>query len=177
MSLKAAQTIGTTANLIENQMVSIFDLLHGLMLPSGNDAGMTLAENFGKYLHQEIILKKPALANEPPKSSISMFVKRMNSMCHKLHLKSTCYTNPHGLADKANHSTAYELAQIANYAMKNPIFAKIVNTKEYKSTSSYLTRKKLMKLPNRDYSKYDIMEPEDVPFEVDNPNVEYVHFP
>ena len=43
----------------------------------------------------------------------------MNKMCLKLHLKSTYYTNPHGLADKANHSTAFELACVANYAMKN----------------------------------------------------------
>ena len=124
MSQKAAQTIGTTANLIENQMVSIHDLLYGLMLPSGNDSGMTLAENFGRYILQAKILKKPALAhNEPIKSSTSLFVKKMNNMCHKMHLKSTCYTNPHGLADKANHSTAYELACVANYAMKNPLFS------------------------------------------------------
>ena len=122
VSAKAAQTIGTTANLIENQMVSIYDLLYGLMLPSGNDSGMTLAENFGKYILNAKLIKKPALANEPMCSSIGLFVKKMNGMCHKMHLKSTCYTNPHGLADKANHSTAYELACVANYAMKNPIF-------------------------------------------------------
>ena len=83
---------------------------------------MTLAENFGKYIYQAKIIKRPALANELTKSSTSLFLKKMNNMCHKLHLKSTCYTNPHGLADKANHSTAYELACVANYAMKNPIF-------------------------------------------------------
>ena len=104
-------------------MVSIYDLLYGLMLPSGNDSGMTLAENFGKYILQQKLIKKPALPSEMAQSSISLFVKRMNKMCHKLHLKSTCYTNPHGLADKANHSTAYELACVANYAMKNPIFS------------------------------------------------------
>ena len=103
-------------------MVSIYDLLYGLMLPSGNDSGMTLAENFGKYILQAKIQKKPALVHEPIKSSTCLFVKKMNNMCHKMHLKSTCYTNPHGLADKANHSTAYELACVANYAMKNQIF-------------------------------------------------------
>ncbi len=38
---------GTSANLIENEYVTIYDLLHGLMLPSGNDAAYSLAENFG----------------------------------------------------------------------------------------------------------------------------------
>ena len=46
VSERASSTIGTTAYVVEDQMVSIFDLLYGLMLPSGNDAAMTLAENF-----------------------------------------------------------------------------------------------------------------------------------
>ena len=94
-----------------------------------------------------------------------------------MHLKATCYTNPHGLADKANHSTAYELACVANYAMKNPIFAKIVNKKEYKSENNYLPLKRLYRLPNRDVDKYEVMKPEEVPFVMDNPNIEYVRFP
>ena len=61
--------------------------------------------------------------------------------------------------------------------MKNAIFMKIVNTKEYKSTSNYLTKKKLMKLPNRDIDKFEIMKPEDIPWEMENPNVEYVRYP
>lgn len=50
VSLKAATTIGTTACLVDGQVVSIWDLLHGLMLPSGNDAAMVLAENFAERL-------------------------------------------------------------------------------------------------------------------------------
>jgi D-alanyl-D-alanine carboxypeptidase (penicillin-binding protein 5/6) len=51
----AAGMNGTSANLMENQRVTIYDLLYGLMLPSGNDAAVTLAENF-----TEILEKKPA---------------------------------------------------------------------------------------------------------------------
>lgn len=50
VSLSASRTIGTSANLIEGQMVSINDLLYGLMLPSGNDAAVTLAEGFTDLL-------------------------------------------------------------------------------------------------------------------------------
>lgn len=50
VSAKAAATIGTTSNLLEGQVLSIWDLLHGLMLPSGNDAAMVLAENFSAIL-------------------------------------------------------------------------------------------------------------------------------
>ena len=52
VSLKAHQTIGTTANLIDGQVLTIYDLLHGLMLPSGNDAAMVLAENFSERLQK-----------------------------------------------------------------------------------------------------------------------------
>jgi D-alanyl-D-alanine carboxypeptidase (penicillin-binding protein 5/6) len=55
----------------------------------------------------------------------------MNLMALKLHLKTTRYTNPHGLADKANHSTALELAQLSSYAMKNPIVREIVARKAF----------------------------------------------
>lgn len=50
VSRLAASTIGTSADLTENQRVSILDLLYGLMLPSGNDAAMTLAEGFTELL-------------------------------------------------------------------------------------------------------------------------------
>ena len=50
VSLRASQTIGTTANLVDGQVLSIWDLLHGLMLPSGNDAAMVLAENFSERI-------------------------------------------------------------------------------------------------------------------------------
>lgn len=58
VSENAATTPGTTANLKVRQRVKIFDLLHALMLPSGNDAAVTLAENFG-----EIILKQKTQRN------------------------------------------------------------------------------------------------------------------
>ena len=50
VSQRAATTIGTTANLVEGQVMSIWELLHGLMLPSGNDAAMVLAENLSYKL-------------------------------------------------------------------------------------------------------------------------------
>ena len=53
ISKKASKIFGTSANLKEGDLVSINDLLHGLMLPSGNDAAHALAENFGIYLYYE----------------------------------------------------------------------------------------------------------------------------
>lgn len=55
VSQSASRTIGTSANLIEGQMVTILDLLYGLMLPSGNDAAVALAEGFTDLLFKSKI--------------------------------------------------------------------------------------------------------------------------
>lgn len=131
VSIKASTTPGTTANLLDSQYLSIWDLLHGLMLPSGNDAAMVLAENFSTRMTNRTKRKieKDELGNIIQKSvkskivsfneSCSLFVKQMNKTARRFFMKYTNYANPHGLADKSNHSTALELAYLANYAMKN----------------------------------------------------------
>jgi D-alanyl-D-alanine carboxypeptidase (penicillin-binding protein 5/6) len=60
-----------------------------------------------------------------------LFVKEMNILANKLHLKGTRYANPHGLADKANHSTAYDVASLTAHVMKVPTISKIVSDKTY----------------------------------------------
>ena len=52
VSKTAATVGGTSAKLRSGDVLSVWDLLHGLMLPSGNDAAMTLAEHFGQYLFE-----------------------------------------------------------------------------------------------------------------------------
>lgn len=69
----------------------------------------------------------------------------MNATAQKLHMKTTKYSNPHGLADRSNHSTASELAFLSSFAMKNSDFRKIVNLKQYNCTNTYLPLKKLVK--------------------------------
>jgi len=48
---------GTTAKIWTGDELSVWDMLHGLMLPSGNDAAMCLAENFGEYLYEISLMK------------------------------------------------------------------------------------------------------------------------
>ncbi len=57
VSKVAAAMGGTTAKLRTGDELSVWDLLHGLMLPSGNDAAMCLAENFGEYLYEISLMK------------------------------------------------------------------------------------------------------------------------
>ena len=93
-----------------------------MMLPSGNDAALTLAENFGRLMRtlKRINGKKECSKDlndnlETTKnyggSYIDTFVKEMNRVAkHIVHLRRTNYSNPHGLAERSNNSTAYDQA-------------------------------------------------------------------
>ncbi len=109
VSKKAAGTGGSKLKLKKGDKVTVKDLLYGLMLRSGNDAAVTLAEYVG--------------------GSIEGFADFMNENAKELGLSNTHFVTPHGLDDDKHYTTAYELALIADYALKNEIFAKIVRTK------------------------------------------------
>lgn len=91
--------------------ISIKDLLYGLMLPSGADAANALALYCA--------------------GSIPSFVEKMNEKAKALKLKDTHFANPVGADDKHNYSTAYDLAQLLRYGLKNKIFKEIYTTKKY----------------------------------------------
>lgn len=111
VSAKAAGIGGSRLGLKKDDKITIKDLLYGLMLRSGNDAAVALAEYVGK--------DKEGFAN------------LMNKKAKELGLKDTHFVTPHGLDDPEHYTTAYELAKIADYALKNEMFAKIVGTKEH----------------------------------------------
>lgn len=111
VSSRAAGTGGSRLGLKKGDKITIHDLLYGLMLRSGNDAAVALAEHIG--------------------GDKEGFAKLMNSKAKELGLKDTHFVTPHGLDDPEHYTTAYELAKITDYALKNEMFAKIVNTKDY----------------------------------------------
>lgn len=114
VSQKSAGTGGSRLGLKKSDKVSVRDLLYGLMLRSGNDAAVALAEYVG--------------------GSVENFANLMNDKARALNLKDTHFVTPHGLDDPEHYTTAYELAQIADYALENEIFSKIVGTKSYTIT-------------------------------------------
>ena len=109
VSQKAAGTGGSRIGLKTDDKVSVNDLLYGLLLHSGNDAAVALAEFAG--------------------GSIDGFADMMNKKASELGLNNTCFKTPHGLDKEGHYTTAYELAVLSNYALHNETFAKIVNTK------------------------------------------------
>ena len=108
VSSKSAGTGGSRLGLHTNDKVSVINLLYGLMLCSGNDAAVALAEHVG--------------------GSIQGFADLMNKRAIDLGLSSTHFVTPHGLDNDDHYTTAYELAVLTNYALKNETFRKIVST-------------------------------------------------
>lgn len=114
ISKKAANTGGSRLGLKTGDKITILDLLYGLMLHSGNDAAVALAEYAG--------------------NDIPGFAEKMNKKAQELGLKNTHFETPHGLDSDEHYTTAYELALLTNYALNNPTFSKIVGTKNYTIT-------------------------------------------
>lgn len=114
ISKKAAGTGGSRLGLKTGDKITVLDLLYGLMLRSGNDAAVALAEYAG--------------------GDINGFAELMNAKALELGLTNTHFETPHGLDSNEHCTTAYELAILSNYALNNPTFAKIVGTKNYTIT-------------------------------------------
>lgn len=114
VSKKAAGSGGSRLGLKAGDKITIKDLLYGLMLCSGNDAAVALAEYAG--------------------GDIQGFAELMNNKALELGLTNTHYESPHGLDSDGHYTTAYELAVLSDYALKNETFSKIVGTKNYTVT-------------------------------------------
>ncbi len=97
-----------------NDKITVENLLYGLMLVSGNDAAVALSEFIG--------------------NSVEGFANMMNQKAANLGLISTHFVTPHGLDQDEHYTTAHELAKIADYALQNETFAKIVKTSNYTVT-------------------------------------------
>ena len=101
------------ANLRAGDKLTIRDLLYGLLVPSGNDAAMCLAENvFNNY---------------------DNFIIAMNNEAERLGAVNTHFANPHGLDSDYHFTTAYDMFLITRELMKYPIFKDITTIREYNS--------------------------------------------
>lgn len=118
VSQAAASVPGSTATLKNGDTVTRDDALKGLLVPSGNDAAIAIAESVGKLIDPN--------SSDP----YSTFITKMNEKARALGCEHTVYGNPHGydIGQYAGdyHSTAEDLAKIAAYAMKNETFRSIV---------------------------------------------------
>lgn len=112
VSRNASGVEGSSLYLAVDEKLTLEQLLYGLMLRSGNDAAVAIAEHIG--------------------GSVEEFAKMMNKKAREIGAFNTNFVNPHGLHHKDHYTTAYDLALISAYAMKNPKFVEIASTKYYK---------------------------------------------
>lgn len=121
----------STAHIQVGETLTIEDLLYALMLPSANEAANILAEHVA--------------------GSISSFATMMNTRAEELGCENTHFVNPNGIHNDDHYSTAYDLYLIANEAMKNPEFRKIVSTPTYTlpSTDKYADNDRVCKSTNQ----------------------------
>lgn len=110
ISKSATGIEGSSIYLKAGEHLSVRELLYGLMLRSGNDSAVAIAEIIS--------------------GSVEKFVLLMNEYCKKLNLKDTSIVTVNGLHNENHYSSAYDLAIISAYAMNNEIFAEIVKTKQ-----------------------------------------------
>ncbi|WNS74088.1 D-alanyl-D-alanine carboxypeptidase family protein [Bacillus sp. DTU_2020_1000418_1_SI_GHA_SEK_038] len=114
VSEKAVRAEGSSIYLIPGEKIKLEDLVYGLMLRSGNDAAVAIAEHIG--------------------GSLDGFVFLMNQKAEEIGMENTHFANPHGLDDHENHySTAYDMALLTRYAMNNKEYGKISGTKVHKT--------------------------------------------
>ena len=124
-SERADNTEGSTAGVRVGEKIPVRELLYGLLLPSGNDASVALAEHFGRRLGK---------SDKQDADSYDCFIAAMNNMAQQLKMDTTGYRNPNGLPEEGHHSSAGDLLKLAYAAMQQPLFCKYVATPQHGST-------------------------------------------
>lgn len=109
VSREAAYTEGSSMYLKEGEELTLETLLYGLLLCSGNDAAVAVAEHVG--------------------GSVEGFVERMNETALELGMEDSSFANPNGLDDEEHYSTAYDMALLARAAMGNETLVRIASTR------------------------------------------------
>ena len=129
VSAFAASIPGSSAYVQEGDIITLGELLEGLMLPSGNDAAYAIAECLGGLLLQQE--GNPAHAAADPAPKVERFVKEMNDRAVQIGCKDTLFTNPCGLDDEGfegdHHSCAYDVALMSRAASNCPALAAVAD--------------------------------------------------
>lgn len=132
---RADRTRGSTSAVEEGESLPVHELLYGLLLPSGNDAAVALAEHFGARVATQLVASEaaPGAQTSPPDTepdSLLLFVKEMNNAAQSLNMQDTIYRNPHGLTEEGHRSTAADLIRLTHAALQLPRFRNYIGTRQ-----------------------------------------------
>jgi D-alanyl-D-alanine carboxypeptidase (penicillin-binding protein 5/6) len=128
----AAARQGSIIGLTAGEHWLLGDLIRAMLVHSANDAAVAVAEAVS--------------------GSVERFAAAMNLKARQIGARESHFTNPNGLPDPAHYSTAYDLALIARYALKNPQFAGIVRTESWeisrpgRTPQEYVNTNRLLRL-------------------------------
>ena len=126
-SRRADRTGGSTSAVREGERLPVRDLMYGLLLPSGNDASVALAEHFGGRF-------APPEDDPDTDDPLERFVAEMNRTAAKLGMEQTTYKNPHGLTAEGHKSTCRDLVRLARIACGDRRLLDYVGTRNYACT-------------------------------------------
>lgn len=126
---------GTSIYLGLGEKITLKDLLYGLMLASGNDAAVAIAEHIG--------------------GDVEAFCRQMTRRAAELGCTDTVFVNPNGLPAQGHHTTAYDLALIARQAMTYPLFRQIVSTRRASIPWEGRSYQRILNNKNRLLSSYE----------------------
>lgn len=130
VSDRAVRAEGSSIYLQAGEKIKLEDLVYGLMLRSGNDSAVAIAEHVG--------------------GSLEGFEFLMNKKAEEIGMKNTHFANPHGLDDHEDHySTAYDMAPLTRYAMNNETYQKIAGTKVHRAPNPNESWDRVWKNKNR----------------------------
>ena len=115
LTVKNGNVEGSGVGLVVGDKFSFNDLFYMMMLPSANDAAQTIADNY-------------------PGGS-DAFIKSMNEKAKSLSLNDTHFSDPTGLNDDGDYTTAIDLARLASHAIANPYFVEVTSTRYHVATS------------------------------------------
>ncbi len=131
----AASITGSSIHLKAGERITLEDLLYGLMLASGNDAAVAIAEHIG--------------------GSVEGFAELMNARAQSIGAKNTHFVTPNGLHNDAHYTTARDLGLITREALRNAKFAELVSTQYHSSVGEGDGRNRSLKNNNKIIFQFD----------------------
>ena len=130
MSARSDETRGSTADVRVGESLPVREALYGLMLPSGNDMSVALAEHFGSRLSASVVPSPDTSQADP----LVAFVAAMNAEATRLEMTKTHFTNPHGLTNKAHLSSVSDLAILARTVISSSLCRQYTSTRQRGAT-------------------------------------------
>ncbi len=129
LTIKTEKVEGVNVGFKIGEQLLFEDILYAMLLPSGNDAALVLAQNYP--------------------GGETAFVKKMNEKAKELHLVSTNFADPIGLEDSRDYTTPLDLVRLSSIALENKFFAKVVATRDWEIADITGKNKYLLKNLNK----------------------------